>query len=119
MDIKLKRVYEQASSDDGMRILVDRLWPQGESKVKADLDEWMKDIAPSTELREWFHDHLDDWSEFERRYNAELDDNPDQVNTMVGYLKKGRVTFVYASKDTEHNNAVVLKAYMENYTDAT
>ena len=111
-DILIKRIYEPASKTDGARILVDRLWPRGVSKVEAELDAWLKDIAPSTELREWFHHEADLWSEFRKRYIAELEKEPAAVSELQGWVKKGRVTLLYAAHDEAHNNALVLKEYL-------
>jgi len=110
--IKIKRVYENSSKDDGERILVDRLWPRGVSKEKAKIDLWVKEIAPSDELRKWFsHDPLK-WVEFKKRYENELKANP-EVQKLVSISKKENLTLLYAAKDEEHNNAVVLKEFME------
>ena len=111
-DILIKRIYEPASKTDGARILVDRLWPRGVSKVEAELDAWLKDIAPSTELREWFHHEADLWSEFRKRYFAELDKNLDAVAELREWAKKGRVSLLYAAHDEAHNNAVALREYL-------
>ncbi len=111
-DILVKRVYEPASKADGARILVDRLWPRGVSKVEAELDAWLKDVAPSTELREWFNHETARWSEFRKRYIAELDKEPDAVAELQAWAKKGRVTLLYAAHDESHNNAVVLREYL-------
>lgn len=106
---KLKRVYAPASPQDGWRVLVDRLWPQGESKVKADLDVWEKQLAPSAELREWFHaDRTGRWAEFARRYKAELEANPAFAAFKTEAERHPVVTLLFGSRDTEHNNAVVL-----------
>jgi uncharacterized protein YeaO (DUF488 family) len=107
---KIKRVYEKPSKDDGVRILVDRLWPRGLTKEKAAVDEWLKDIAPSAELREWFNHDVARWAEFKKKYGAELTKNAELVRTLK---KKGAgrvVTLVYGAKDAEHNQAVVLLA---------
>ncbi|MER0169122.1 MAG: DUF488 domain-containing protein [Nitrosomonas sp.] len=113
MVILLKRAYEPPGSDDGFRILVDRLWPRGVSKDAARIDWWFKDIAPSTSLRKWFgHDPLR-WDEFRNRYCQELDQNLEAVGQLVEHLHRGPVTLVYGAKDTEHSHALVLKAYLE------
>ena len=109
MKIKIKRVYEEPAKDDGMRILVDRLWPRGLTKQKADIDLWLKDIAPSTELRKWFGHDPEKWKEFRKRYNEELKKNTEQIEILKEHLKKGIVTLVYGAKDEEHNEALVLK----------
>ena len=109
MSIRIKRVYEQPSHEDGKRILVDRLWPRGLSKEKASVDLWLKDIAPSTELRKWFDHDPSKWDEFKQRYLSELKENSEAVQTLREELKKGQVTLVYAAKDEEHNDALVLQ----------
>ena len=109
MDLKIKRVYEKQSGDDGFRILVDRLWPRGLTKEKASVDLWLKEIAPSTALRKWFGHDPDKWIEFRKRYLLELDQNKEQVILLNEHLKSRTVTLVYGTKDQEHNEAVVLK----------
>lgn len=109
MDIKIKRVYEQPDKNDGMRILVDRLWPRGLTKEKAGVDLWLKDIAPSTELRKWFGHDPRKWSEFKERYLTELQENGEQVRILKREMNKGRATLVYGAKDEEHNEAVVIQ----------
>ena len=105
--IGLKRIYEPPSSTDGRRILVDRLWPRGVSKAKAQIDLWMKDIAPSTELRRWFDHRPERWEEFRRRYVDELKSNP-ELRTLHDMAAAEPVTLLYAARDTTHNEAVVL-----------
>jgi uncharacterized protein YeaO (DUF488 family) len=109
MEIKLKRVYEKSAKEDGTRILVDRLWPRGLTKQKANVDMWLKDVAPSTELRKWFHHDPERWIEFKRRYQIELGNKEEQIEVLKKQLKKGPVTLVYGAKDEEHNEALVLK----------
>ena len=109
MKIKIKRVYEKPDKEDGFRILVDRLWPHGLTKEKASVDLWLKDIAPSTELRKWFGHDPEKWKEFRKRYNEELKKNEEQVSLLKDQIKKGTVTLVYGAKDEEHNEALVLK----------
>ncbi len=111
--IKLKRVYESASADDGVRILVERLWPRGLSKVKAAVDHWPQEIAPSPELRRWYGHRPERWPEFQARYSAELDANVEGVRALEALCSTGPVTFVFAARDTERNGAVVLKKYLE------
>lgn len=111
--IRLKRVYEPPTEDDGTRILVERLWPRGVSKVKAAIDLWLKEIAPSAELRKWYGHDSARWDEFRRRYEAELDQKGDRLDDLKKRLKEGPVTFVYAAKDESHNSALVLKGYLE------
>jgi uncharacterized protein YeaO (DUF488 family) len=111
--IAIKRVYEPPAETDGQRVLVDRLWPRGLSKEKLDLALWLKEIAPSTELRKWFHHDPDKWSEFQKRFRAELDVNGDLVEELRGLIAKGKVTLVYSAHDAMHNNAVVLAEYLQ------
>lgn len=116
MTIQVKRVYEPSQSSDGKRVLIDRLWPRGLTKEKAKVDLWLKDIAPSTELRKWFGHDPAKWNEFKKRYHAELKENSEAVSKMMDTLKNGKVTLVYGAKDEEHNDAVVLKEYLEKNT---
>ena len=113
MEIKIKRVYEQPEAQDGTRILVDRLWPRGLSKGKAKIDLWVKDLAPSNELRKWYGHEPDKWEEFKKRYFADLDRQADEVKKLVAIIRKGRVTFLYSSKEEKINNAQALKLYIE------
>lgn len=113
MDVRIKRVYEVPSADDGKRILVDRLWPRGLTKEKARIDLWLKDIAPSAELREWFGHDPEKWQEFQRRYEQELQADKTVVAELRHELQSGATTLVYGAKDETHNDAVVLKAYLE------
>jgi uncharacterized protein YeaO (DUF488 family) len=108
MPIQLKRAYEKPSPDDGFRVLVDRLWPRGLSKEKAQIDVWLKEIAPTTELRKWFAHDQSKWTEFNRRYRAELKQHKEQIQQLRNQAKKGPVTIVYGAQDERHNNAVVL-----------
>jgi uncharacterized protein YeaO (DUF488 family) len=112
MNMNTKRAYERPDKEDGVRILVDRLWPRGLTKAKASVDLWLKDIAPSTELRKWFGHDPGKWAEFKTRYRAELKDNNEQVALLKGEMKKGAVTLVYGAKDEQHNEAVVLQEYL-------
>lgn len=109
MHIKIKRVYERPDKKDGTRILVDRLWPRGLTKAKASVDLWLKDIAPSTELRKWFGHDPGKWAEFRTRYRAELKENDEQVSLLKDQAKKGVVTLVYGARDEVHNEAIVLQ----------
>ena len=109
MKINLKRVYEKPTKEDGIRVLVDRLWPRGLTKQKAKIDLWLKDIAPSSELRELFSHDPEKWKEFRKRYQKELKENKDQIEILKEQQKKGTVTLVYGAKDREHNEAIVLK----------
>ena len=114
--IKLKRAYEPASKDDGLRILVERLWPRGVSKAKAKIDLWLKDVAPSTDLRQWYGHDPARWPEFRKRYRAALGGLGD-VLTLLKFLAAERtVTFVYAASDEERNSAVVLKEFLDRGT---
>lgn len=113
MKILLKRAYDAAEPGDGFRILADRLWPRGVSKATAHIDLWLKDIAPSTALRKWFNHEPPKWKEFRARYFRELDANGEAVATLRGCVKKGVVTLVYSARDTEHNQAVALRDYIQ------
>jgi uncharacterized protein YeaO (DUF488 family) len=106
---KIKRVYNLPDKHDGRRILVDRLWPRGLTKEKASIDLWLKNLAPSTELRKWFGHDLSRWEEFKERYLAELKDNCEQIRLLKQELDKGIVTLVYGAKDEEHNQAIVIQ----------
>jgi uncharacterized protein YeaO (DUF488 family) len=111
--IKLKRAYEPASKDDGLRILVERLWPRGVSKQKAAIDLWLKTLAPSKELREWYGHDPNRWPQFRKRYSAELKSHGD-VLALLRYVTQERaVTFVYAASDQERNSALVLKEFLD------
>lgn len=112
--LKLKRVYEPAARSDGRRILVDRLWPRGLTKEKAALDEWMKEIAPSTELRRWFAHDPEKWPEFQKRYRQELRAHADLVREIAARASRGRVTLVYGARDELRNEAVVLAAVVRS-----
>jgi len=107
--IKLKRAYEPAAAEDGTRILVDRLWPRGVSKEHAALDQWMKDIAPSTELRKWFGHDPARWDEFRRRYAAELYQNAELLTQLRSLARQGPVTLIYSAHDEVHKDAIVLR----------
>jgi len=111
--IKLKRAYEPPEKKDGARLLVKRLWPRGLTKEKAGIDEWFKDVAPSPELRRWYAHDPAKWAEFRRRYLAELEANPGEVERLRARVGEGQVTFVYAAKDEKRNSAVLLKEYLE------
>jgi uncharacterized protein YeaO (DUF488 family) len=113
MNVKIKRVYETPSKADGERILVDRLWPRGLTKEKADIDIWLKDTAPSTALRKWFSHDPKKWIEFRKKYLQELKDNEEQVSMLKERLKKGAVTLVYGAKDEENNEARVLEELLK------
>ena len=114
MKIHVRRVYDKPEAGDGVRVLVDRLWPRGLRKETAAVDHWFRELAPSTELRRWFGHDPDRWEEFRRRYAAELDRRPEILEPLLELLRKSpRVTLLYAAKDEEHNNAVALAHYLE------
>ena len=114
MNIQLKRVYQAASQGDGYRLLVDRIWPRGLGKEEARIDDWMKEIAPSTALRKWFGHEPAKWAEFRRRYFAELSHRPELVNMLLDIARSRPLTLVYSAKDEQHNNAVALREYLES-----
>lgn len=111
--IKVKRVYEDPAPEDGRRFLVDRLWPRGLKKETLQLDGWLKEVAPSNELRRWFDHDPDRWDEFKERYATELDDKPEGWRPLLEAAQLGDVSLVYAARDQEHNNAVALQAYLQ------
>jgi uncharacterized protein YeaO (DUF488 family) len=111
--IIIKRIYDAPSRGDGKRILVDRLWPRGVKKDEARIDAWMKDVAPSGDLRKWFGHDPEKWGEFKRRFFAELKNKKDLVDQLAGMARKGRVTLLFGSKEERFNNAVALKEYLE------
>ncbi len=110
--IQIKRAYEPVSKDDGQRILVERLWPRGVKKEALRVDQWIKDIAPSTALRQWFQHDPAKWSEFRRRYFRELEQHAGVWQPLLALARRGRVTLVYSAHDTEHNNAVALEEFL-------
>ncbi len=107
--IRIKRAYEEPGREDGTRILVDRLWPRGLTKEKARIDLWLKDVAPSTELRKWFAHDPGKWAEFQSRYQEELKRNKEQLSLLRQEAAKGTITLVYGAKDKQHNEAVILQ----------
>jgi uncharacterized protein YeaO (DUF488 family) len=111
--IKVKRIYAPPSPDDGLRFLVDRIWPRGLSKEAVKLDAWLKELAPTNELRHWFGHDPARWDEFQRRYFAELDKIPTVKQTILPTKRRETVTLLFAARDTVHNNAVALKSYLE------
>ncbi|HNR50495.1 MAG: DUF488 family protein [Bacteriovoracaceae bacterium] len=113
MEIKVKRVYEEPADGDGLRVLVDRLWPRGVSRPKAKIDLWLKDIAPSNELRSWYGHDPEKWPEFRTRYFAELDSRPESVEELIGHARSGTVTLLYSSREQRLNNAHALKEYLQ------
>ncbi|HEV2291505.1 MAG TPA: DUF488 domain-containing protein [Gemmatimonadales bacterium] len=112
MPFAIKRVYDPPAPNDGRRILVDRLWPRGVTKARAEVDEWLKEIAPSTELRRWFHADPSRWAEFRSRYRHELGDHAKAVARVRALGRKGRVTLLYGARDPERNHAVVLMEHL-------
>ena len=114
MDIRLKRAYDPVEKDDGQRVLVDRIWPRGISKDKAEIDWWPKDIAPSKELRQWFGHDPDKWDEFRERYFQELQEHAQLLDDLLKMAGRSRVTLVFSSREERMNNAVALKAYLES-----
>jgi uncharacterized protein YeaO (DUF488 family) len=111
--IKLKRAYDAPATNDGSRFLVERLWPRGVAKATLPLDGWLKDVAPSTALRKWFHHDPDRWAEFRTRYFAELKQNEDALSPLRQAVRRGTVTLIFSSHDTEHNNAVALRDFLQ------
>jgi uncharacterized protein YeaO (DUF488 family) len=111
--IKIKRVYDPPAADDGARFLVDRYWPRGTKRAALADAPWLRDVAPSGDLCQWFGHDAQKWDEFQQRYAAELDGNPAALQTIITVAQKGTVTLLYSARETEHNNAIVLKAYLE------
>lgn len=112
--IQVKRIYEAPGLDDGFRILVDRLWPRGIKKEKANIDLWLKEIAPSDSLRKWFNHEPERWEEFKKRYRKELKGKSALVDQLSQTVKKGKVTFLFSATDEAHNNAVALREYLQD-----
>lgn len=113
MDIRVKQIYEETSVEDGIRILVDRLWPRGISKDKSRVDIWFKEIAPSTELRKWFDHEPERWEGFKRRYWAELSQNPDIWWLLINTIGEGRTTLLFGSRQKQYNEAIALKYFIQ------
>ena len=111
--LRVKRVYDPPSGDDGVRVLVDQLWPRGLSKAKASIDLWLKDLAPSVALRRWFNRDPAKWTEFRHRYEEELNAKKAAVAALVGAVRRGRVTLLFGARDTRHNSAVALQGYLQ------
>ena len=111
--IRIKRVYEPSAKEDGARFLVERLWPRGMKKDALHMDAWYKNLAPSGDLRRWFNHDPAKWKEFQRRYRAELADNSAAYQPLLDAAKQGHITLLYSAHDTEHNNAIALKSYLE------
>jgi uncharacterized protein YeaO (DUF488 family) len=116
---QLKRIYETATEQDGKRILIDRLWPRGLSKEKAQIDEWVKEVAPSHELRKWFHQHRDQYLDFKEMYIKELqrEDRQNSILKLVKMSEQNTVTLLYATKDPVRNHAAVLKEFLEKQSE--
>ncbi len=117
--IRIKRVYDPPAADDGVRFLVERLWPRGKKKEALHMKSWLKDVAPSGELRRWFGHDPAKWAEFRRRYTAELDDNRAAWEPILEAARQGNVTLLYSAHDVEHNNALALKTYLEERLSST
>ncbi len=115
MPVKIKRIYDPPAMDDGLRVLVDRLWPRGIKKSEARVDLWLRDIAPSSELRKWFGHREDRWEEFRKRYFNELEEKKDLLGIIVEKSVSGDITLLYSAKNTVFNNAIVLKEYIEKH----
>ena len=113
--VQIKRVYERAARTDGKRFLVDGLWPRGVKKESLRLDGWLKEVAPSDKLRKWFQHDPAKWTEFEKRYRAELGACPEAWQSLLDAACNGKVTLLFSARDAEHNNAVVLKRYLEEH----
>lgn len=113
MKVNIKRVYEPVERGDGLRVLVDRLWPRGLSKASAAIDLWAKDLAPSHELRRWFHSDEGNWTQFKKRYRKELSAHVTDAKDLRKSIGRRKATFLYATKAEEHNHAQLLKAYLE------
>ena len=115
--LKIKRVYESAKASDGVRFLVERLWPRGMKKEQLHMNACLKDVAPSSSLRSWFaHDPLR-WQEFQQRYRAELESNPDSWKPILEAAKRGNVTLLYSARETERNSANLLKSFLEEHME--
>jgi len=112
MEIKIKRMYDPVETDDGFRVLVDRNWPRGITKAQAHIDLWLREIAPSSELRKWFSHDPAKWEEFKKRYFKELEAKPEVVSRLLEIIAKGPVTLLYSAREREYNQAVALKEYL-------
>jgi uncharacterized protein YeaO (DUF488 family) len=117
VSLKVKRVYDEPAKSDGFRVLVDRLWPRGLKKTGARIDEWLREIAPSTGLRKWFMHDPAKWVEFKKKYAAELNQHADEVEKLACESRKRTVTLLFAAKDAVHNNAVALKEYLDRIAE--
>jgi uncharacterized protein YeaO (DUF488 family) len=116
MDLRVKRVYAEHDENDGLRVLVDGVWPRGMRKDESGVDLWIREVAPSKELRQWFGHDPDRWEEFRRRYFRELDGKEESVSRLLQAVRGRRATLLFAARDTRHNNAVALKEYLEART---
>lgn len=117
MPIRVKRVYEPTAADDGARFLVERLWPRGKTKAALALDAWLRDVAPSTALRQWFGHDPAKWAEFRQRYRAELAADPTAWRPLLEAARRGPVTLLYSARDTAHNGALVLRDFLRERLD--
>lgn len=115
-DVRVKRIYEAPDASDGTRVFVDRLWARGLTKEKAALDLWLKEVAPSTELRKWFSHDPEKWEEFKKRYRAELEKNEEPIARLMDEVHKGAVTLLYGARDQEHNEALVLRDFLLHHS---
>jgi uncharacterized protein YeaO (DUF488 family) len=115
--IRVKRTYDPSARGDGWRVLVERLWPRGIKKESLDADAWLKEVAPSTELRKWFNHREERWEEFRHRYREELNENPDAWRPILDAARRGTVTLLYSAHDTRHNGALVLQEYLTKRAD--
>lgn len=111
--LKIKRVYESVEASDGVRFLVERLWPRGMKKEELKIKDWLKDVAPSPSLRSWYGHDPAKWEEFQQRYRAELESNPESWKPILEEAKRGIVTLLYSARDMEHNSALLLKSFLE------
>lgn len=116
VNIEIKRIYDDPSDEDGTRVLVDKVWPRGMSKEEARLDEWWKEVAPDDDLRQWFDHDTDKWSDFKKKYREQLKDQKSEIREFLDKLdKRKRLTLLYGAKDEKHNQAVVLKSYLNQF----
>ncbi len=114
MPLQTKRIYNRPSRGDGLRVLVDRIWPRGVKKQDAQIDQWLKELAPTPELRKWFNHEPEKWDDFKQRYFHELDRHRGTVEELAKKTRRGQVTLLFGAKDTEHNNAVALEEYLKH-----
>lgn len=117
MNIELKRIYNDSAEEDGIRVLVDKLWPRSISKEEANLDKWWKEVAPSDDLRQWFSHDVEKWSRFKQKYREELQDKKDEIKEFLSEIdQRKRLTLLYAAKDENYNHAVALREYLNHFT---